>query len=153
MTLVIEDGTGVECADSYVTAVEASALEVSYFGGTATVETDPPLRRAWVYMSGLEWKPDTFPLFDGTIPPQVKLAQTVLARAEAGNAGALSPDVTLSGKKVLTGVKGITWDVQSGPNTVDAARPVVTMAMDLLRPYLAHDPARSGARTTFLDRA
>jgi hypothetical protein len=155
MTLVIETGAGVPGADSYVTTSECTAIAAKYFrtplqGSDAHREV--ALRRAWVFMAALDWKAETYPLFGGTIPQEAKDAQVVLARLEFQTEGTLSPDVTISGKKVLTQVGSLGWTPQGGRNTVEAARPVVTMAMDLLRPWLAKDPARDGGRTTFLER-
>jgi hypothetical protein len=156
MSLTIENGTGVAGADSYITATECTAFAAGLFrtplaGSDAHKEV--ALRRAWVYMAALDWKPETYPLFGGTIPTAVKQAQMLFARAEFISEGALSPTVTLSGKKILTQMGEIGWTPQSSRNTVEAARPIVTMAMDLLRPYLARDPARDGSRTTFIERA
>ncbi|HEX73329.1 MAG TPA: hypothetical protein ENN65_08455 [Candidatus Hydrogenedentes bacterium] len=153
--LTIEDGTGVPGADTFIDLAECADLEVRYFGQAldrSEAEKEAALRRAFLYLGALEWRADAFPLFSGDIPDAVKAAQMALARAEAQSVGFLTPDVTLSGKKVLTGGKGITWTVQAAPNTVEAARPVVTFAMDLLRPYLVRDPAQSGG-TRFLERA
>ena len=156
MAVTIETGAGVTGADSYITAAQFTSLEAALFT-LAVTGTDAAkevgLRRAWVYLRALDWNASTFPLFLGTIPDVVKQAQMVLARAEIESEGTLSPDVTLSGKKVLTTVGDLSWTLQSAPNTVEASRPVISMAMDLLRPYLANDPARGNGRTTFLERA
>lgn len=156
MTLTIEDGTGVAGADSFNTVAECSAHAVAYFGHALNgneADKEAALRRAWVYMAALVWKPDLWPTFGGAIPEPVKLAQSVLARAEFQAVGSLSPQVTTSGKKVLNKVGSLGWEVQAGPNTVEAARPVVTMAMDLLGPYLAVNPAQAGSRTYMAARA
>jgi hypothetical protein len=156
MTLTIEDGTGVPGADSFNTVAECSAHAVAYFGQALTgnnPDKEAALRRAWVYMAALQWQADLWPTFGGIIPEPVKIAQSVLARAEFQAAGSLSPSVTVSGKKVLNKVGSLGWDVQSGQNTVEAARPVVTMAMDLLGPYLSVNPAQSGSRTYMAARA
>lgn len=147
MALIIENGTGVPNADSFITVAECSAHAVAYFGQSLNgnnADKEAALRRAFVYMSALQWKPDLWPTFGGTIPEAVKLAQSVFARAEFQKVNALSPTVALQGRKVLNKVDAIGWDVQHGPNTIDAARPVVTMAMDFLAPYLARNPAKSG---------
>ena len=153
--LTIEDGTGVPGADTFISVAEYADIEARYSGqalGGSVPEKEAALRRAFLYMSALEWLPDMFPRFIGDIPDAVKTAQMALARVELQTVGFLTPDVTLSGRKVLTGGKGITWTIQAAPNTVEAARPVVTFAMDLLRPYLARDPAQSGG-TRFVQRA
>jgi hypothetical protein len=155
MSLIIEDGTGVPGADSFNTVAECSGHAVAYFGQSLAgnnTDKEAALRRAFVYMSALEWLPDLWPTFGGTIPEAVKLAQSVLARAEFQQVNALSPSVTLQGRKVLNKVGDLGWDVTRGPETVQAARPVVTMAMDFLAPYLRTNPAKNGG-TRFLERA
>ena len=151
MTLTIEDGSGVDGADSFATVAEFVTWSLDLMGQTVTGD-EASLRRAFVYMGGLDWLPDTYATFDGTIPMAIKSAQCAFARAELASPGYLSPSVTLSGKKVLTGVKGITWQVQNSPNTVEAARPVVSMGLDYLRPYLRNLPGSSTV-TSFMDRA
>jgi hypothetical protein len=150
MALIIENGTGVSGADSFKTVAQCDADAVAYFGAALPGDNaakEAALRRAWVYMGGLEWQADLWPTFGGTIPANVALAQSVLARAEAETVGILSPSVAASGRKVLTGVKGINWTLLPGIATIDGARAVVTMAMDLLGPYLLTNPAKSGGRT------
>lgn len=145
MALTIEDGTGVTGADSFQTAAECESAEVLYFGTslTATVQMrDAALRRVWVFMSALDWLDDMWSTFGGSIPNEVKNAQMALARAEITKPGYLSPQVATAGQKVLTGVKGITWDVIGNRATVEGARPVVTMAFDFLRPWLKINPAK-----------
>ena len=145
MALVIENGTGVSGADSFTTVDECSAHAVAYSGASLTgspADKEAALRRAFIAMSGLYWSDGLWPTFGGTIPAPVKLAQSVMARAEFQKPGALSPQVTLAGQKVLTGLKGITWQVIGDKAGVEDARPVLTMAMDLLRPYLKFDPSR-----------
>lgn len=145
MALIIETGASVDGADSFVTLAEFATHCLSYFGSElADGDTlkEAGLRRAFVAMSGLEWSAGLWATFGGTIPEAVKLAQSVLGRAEVLKPLSLSPTVTTSGRKVLTEAKGIKWSLIGENNTVEGSRPVVTMAMDLLRPYLAHDPSK-----------
>jgi len=145
VALTIEDGTDVDGADSFATLAEFATICTDYFGAeldkTNTMK-EAGLRRAFIAMSGLEWSAGLWATFGGTIPDAVKTAQGVLARVEVLKPLSLSPDVTLSGRKVLTEAKGIKWAVVGDANTVEESRPVVTMAMDLLRPYLAYDPSK-----------
>lgn len=153
--LIIENGTGVPNADSFITATTCSEIATAYFGSSLThspADKDAALRRAWVFMSALDWQPDLWPTFGGTIPQAVKTAQCVLARLEVTTPGFLSPNVALQGRKVLNKVGELGWDVRHGPDTVAAARPVVTMAFDLLKPYLANNPAE-GPGLKFVSRA
>jgi hypothetical protein len=147
VALTIEDGTGVSGADSFITVGEFDAYGVDYFGASlsgTSAEKEAALRRAFVYMSALDWLPDLWPTFEGTIPNAIKVAQSVFARAELQKPNALSPTVALQGRKVLNKVGEIGWDVSHGPNTIEAARPIVTMGMDFLAPYLKRNPAKSG---------
>jgi hypothetical protein len=145
MALVVEDGSGVSGADTFATVAEFDADCLSYFGASVS-GTDPvkeaALRRAFVFMGALPWVSGLWPIFGGVIPAPVRIAQSVLARVEAQKVGALSPDVTLAGGKVLTEVKGVKWQVLGDAATVEESRPVVTMAMDLLKPWLAVNPAQ-----------
>lgn len=140
MALVVEDGTGVDGADSFVTAADAGVREAALFGAS-TITNDAAgeaaLRRAWVYMSALDWAAETYPTFGGSIPQEVIDAQAVLARSEVATLGFLSPSEALSGQKVLNRVGDIGWEVRATPATIEALRPVVTMAMDLLKPHLS----------------
>lgn len=137
MALVIEDGSGVTGADSFNTVAECTAHAVAYFGaslsGSDTMK-ESALRRAFVVMGALSWADGVaFPTFGGTIPEAVKLAQSILAREEFKAVNALSPVVTPSQQKVLTGVGAISWEAKGAAPTVDNARPVVTMALDVLK--------------------
>ena len=144
MPLTIENGSGVDGADSFVTVAEYEAFALAYFGETVTGQ-EADLRRAFVFMSGLRWKRNTWPMFGGEIPQGIKSGQNVFARAEAASAGVLSPSVNLAQSKVLTQVGSIQWAAKEGNNTVEAARPVVTMGFDFIRPWLEYDPSRDGS--------
>jgi len=141
MALIIENGTGVDGADSYATIAEYIAFVQDYFGTTVAAD-DPAIRRGFYYMQGLIWKSGTYPLFGGVIPVAVKRAQILFARAEQQSAGVLSPQVTSGSQKVLTGVDSLKWQIIGDDPSVEAARPIVTSAFDFLRPYLDYDPAR-----------
>ena len=145
MPLIIENGTGVTGADSFVTVAECEAFALAYFGaslaGSPTAK-EGALRRAFVFMSGLRWRADLWPTFGGTIPQGIKNGQHVFARAEFQSVGVLSPSVTLAGAKVLTKVGSLEWTPKDGDNTVEAARPVVTMGFDFIRPWLEYQPGK-----------
>lgn len=136
MTLNIEDGTGIPGADSFATLADYEDFLVAYFGagmtGTALMQ-DAALRRAFAFMANLNWKPELWPTFGGEIPDAVKRAQSALARFEQATPGGLTPEVNRSQGKVLTQVGSIAWTPKDAPNTVEAARPVVTMALDFLK--------------------
>lgn len=151
MALTIENGTGVTGADSFTTLAEYETAQVDMFGA-ALDGTDPvkeaALRRAWVYLKSLSWKEAfPFPTLGGTIPADIKTAQSILARAEQATPGGLQPTVIPGQQKVLSKVGEIGWTV-TGQAGVDAQRAVVTMATDMLKPYINDTGA-----TSFLLRA
>lgn len=148
MTLTIEDGTGIDGADSFATVAEYEAFVLDYFGDTVTGD-EPALRRAFVILSTQPWGVDLWPTFGGTIPAAVKKAQAAIARVEAANPGTLSPVYDRSQAKVLTAVGSIQWTPKAGPDTIEAARPAVTMAMDFLK---AADLLQSGGAVGWLER-
>lgn len=151
MALTIEDGTGVTGADSFATVAEYDATHDDIYAHTehgSTAQKEAALRRAWYYMKSLSWKSDyPFPTLGGTIPADVKTAQAILAHYELDNVNGLQPTVVPAQQKVLNRVGEIGWKV-TGQTGVDAQRAVVTMAADLLKPYLNDTGA-----TSFLNRA
>ena len=172
MALIVETGAGLASSEAYADATAFAAWHLAFYG-TPTTATNPQaeaaIRRAVAYLDGLAWigikangrdqalawprsdavDADGNEIEDDEIPAEVIAAQHALTRAELASPGALSPDVTLAGKKVLTEVKGIRWEVQKAPNTVDAARAVVTAAMDRIRGLLV----AGGSATKMLERA
>lgn len=149
MALTIEDGTGVAGADSFITVDELDTICVDYFAheetGSDTMK-EAAIRRAWLYLKSLTWADEyPFPTLGGTIPEDVKTAQGILAHYEKATPGGLQPSVVPGQQKVLTRVGEIGWTV-TGQSGVDAQRAVVTMASDLLKPYLV-------ATSNFLLRA
>jgi hypothetical protein len=151
MPLLIEDGTGVTGADSFVTVAECSAFAVSWFGASLTgspTDKEAALRRAFGYMRSLQWCNSTFwPAFGGTIPDAVKEAQMIFARAEFLAVNSLQPSVTRGQQKVLNRVGSIGWQI-TGTAGIDAQRQTVTMATDRLKGLLC-----GNGSVTFLDRA
>lgn len=154
MALIIEDGTGVSGAEAWADAAAYDAWLVSFFDETslASVSTkEAAIRRAVAFMNGLEWVSTataglSWPR-DGydDIPAAIVFAQHVYTRAELASPGSLSPSVTLQGEKVLNKVGEIGWEVVSAPNTPDAKRPIVTMALDALKGLLLTNDGRSSA--------
>lgn len=145
MPLTIETGAGIVGADSFETVSECEAFSLAYYGQNAagsTAHKEAALRRAFYYMQALRWKSGLWPTFGGSIPASVKNAQTLFAKAELGQTGILSPQVTTAGQKVLNKVDVMGWEVIGKESGVEASRPVITAAFDFLRPYLDYDPAR-----------
>lgn len=143
--MIIENGTGVAGADSFVTGAEYIAFTAAFYDETVTAN-EPALRRAFAHMRSLDWIDNAFPTFGGTIPQAVKDAQSIFARAEAANVGALAPSVTAGQSKVLVGVDSLQWQV-TGSGGVHAQRQTVLAALDMLKGLI-----RSGGAVTYLDR-
>jgi hypothetical protein len=164
MALIIEDGTGVLNADSYVTVAECEAFAIAYYGASlagSPQKKEAALRTAALFMNSLPWQgrrtfgrnqglawprtglEDGERIEDGEgneiseteIPEEIKNAQHIFARAEFIAPGFLSPSVTITQTKTLIEVKGIKWQPRSAPNTVEAARPVVTQAIDIVEQF------------------
>lgn len=148
MSLIIENGVGVDGADSFITVEEYNDIKLALFSdhsqGDAT-HKEAALRRAWYYMKSLDWVAE-YPTFGGTVPSDIKTAQAVLARYEMDNVNGLSPSVVPAQQRVLNRVGEIGWSVtaQSGTN---ANRAVILMAQDLLKPFIKNTGA-----TKFFDR-
>lgn len=159
MALIIEDGTGVVGAEAYADLDACVAWAVKYFGHSLTgsdATKEASIRRAVQFMDGLPWKgrathtrdrqtlawprasvfdSEGYAIEIDEIPEEIIFAQHVFARAEHQSAGILSPQVDRSAQKVLSKVDEIQWTVLAQPG-VDAARPVVTMAMDKIKQFL-----------------
>lgn len=153
MALTIENGTGVTGADSFITLVEFTAVLADLFGETSSATDalkEAAIRRAWYYMKSLQWdasdSDNVYPTFGGTIPADVKTAQGILARAELATPNGLAPTVTPGQQKILTRVGEIGWTA-TGQTGANAQRAVVSMAADMLKPYLS-----GTGSTTFLTR-
>jgi len=149
MALVIENGTGVTGADSFITTAELDTICTNYFSHTETgsaAQKESACRRAFLYMRSLSWKVDyVWPTFGGTIPEDIKLAQGILAHFEKETPNGLAPNVTPGQIKTLIRAGEIGWQANS-TSGVAAQRLHVLMALDLLAEY-------TNSRTIFLDRA
>lgn len=149
MPLIIETGEGVDGADSFITVAEFDQIQSDYYGSamnSTDAHKEAALRRAWLFMGSLNWNVD-YPTFDGDIPAVVQMAQAIFARVELATPESLQPSVTPGQQKILTRVGDIGWDYV-GTGGVDAQRSVVTMGMDMLKPYL-----NGSGQTRFLARA
>jgi hypothetical protein len=139
MALVVEDGTGVAGAESFITVAEYDTLHTNIFAHNehgSTPQKEAALRRSWYYLKSLTWGEDyPFPTLGGEIPADVKLAQSLLAHYELDNVNGLAPSVVPGQQKVLNRVGEIGWQAM-GQAGAEAQRAVVTMAADLLKPYL-----------------
>jgi hypothetical protein len=126
-------------ADAYV-----AARGLSGWPSDTTAKT-VALRRGQDYIAGLY---NTLWLTEWTVAPdEVKFAIIEAAWREAVTPGVLLPDVTPGTVKVLTGVKGITWERVKTVGGVESLRPSIPVIDGLLTGLVA-----SGS-TAFLDRA
>jgi hypothetical protein len=171
MALTIETGSGVAGADSYATVAQLDAYVSDFWGGALTqtgTEKEAALRRAAIYMDGLSWKgkrttgrvqglawpradvvdADGVDVPDDVVPAEVLRAQTILARVEAISPGALSPSVVKNEAVKRERVDVIEVEYADPLRTLDAFRPYVTQAMDILGGLLSDTGG-----VTFLDRA
>lgn len=163
MALVIEDGTGVAGADSYVARAEYIAFVLAYYGGVVADEdaSDGPMRMAYAWMNGQSWKGTKTNGRDQTgawprtsvtdcediaiavdaIPSEVKQAQMELAWAEQKSPGTLSPsgsvrDALVSSERV--DVISVEYDTatMSSSDALAYAQVRVEAAMRLLGCFL-----------------
>jgi len=141
MALIVEDGTGVENANSYVDLAYANAylnsilneLWMSY----TDVEKEAAILRGMMYLEGLNWKGDKADYYyclewpregvidrnhylipSDEIPEKVKKALCELAVREAENPGCTQPDYG-SKEKYITektvDVITVKWDIWGSP--------------------------------------
>lgn len=149
--IIVENGTGVVGAESFITVAEYDATHQALFAHAehgSTAQKESALRRAWYYMKSLSWKVEyPFPTLGGTIPADVKTAQAVFAHYELDNINGLAPSVVPGQQKTLIRAGDISWQAQ-GQSGVNAQRASVTMGLDLLKPYIV-----STSAPRFLERA
>lgn len=133
-------------SNTYATARGKTA----WLDGFADAKTQA-LRRGQDYIAGeynARWITDV----DNALQPDaVKYAIFEAAARELATPGILAPDITLGEKKILTGVKGITWEAMYKGGGAASFRPIIT-AVEMLLTGLVTGLSGEGA-TAFLDRA
>lgn len=172
MALIIETGMGVTGAQAYADAVAYVAWHTAQFGAAPTASTaliEAAVLRTVARLETLRWvgakvggrsqalawprknalDAEGEDISETEVPAEVITAQHAMTAAEIESPGALAPNVTAFGKKVLNKVDAIGWEVQKAPNTVDASRLQVTAAMDAIKGLLAG----GDGSTKFLERA
>jgi hypothetical protein len=154
MPLIIENGSGVAGADSYVTVAECEAYAIAYYGASlagSPASKEAALRRAYAYMMGLPWKDSAgYPVFGGAIPQAVKNAQHEFARAEFQSVGILSPQGTLRDSVVnmeKVDVIQVGYDTARLQPGIEALQTVVSAGIRWIAPYLING-GRLGVRLT-----
>lgn len=159
MALTIETGAGIAGAQAYADADAYIAWHLAYYGAAPTdteAAIEAGILRSMAFLDVQRWvgarvsgraqalawpragalDADGNEIAETEIPAEVIFAQHAFTRAELATPGALSPDVTLAGQKVLTQVDVLQWEVQKVPNTVDSLRLTVTAAMDKIKPLI-----------------
>lgn len=100
MTLVIEDGSLVDGANSYITAAELTTYMTDR-GYSITVDAEPYIIRAFDYMLGLDWIEDHSEAY--TVTDNMKKAQCEIAyRLSAGLDPSSKPAESVKRKQVDT---------------------------------------------------
>lgn len=163
MALVIEDGTCVADADSFVSLADADAHFVSYGGFWTGDDPDKEaaLRRAALWLSTyikwhgtktctgrLAWPRsgvsdcEGVAIADNAIPYQVVFAQLAAASLELQSPGALTPNITPGGQVLREKVDVIEVTYMTPEqqglakgtvNPIDAQRQVLTQVNDMIR--------------------
>jgi hypothetical protein len=155
MTLTVEDGTGKANADAFVSLTDCATYCTNHgltFIGTDTAK-EAAIRRATTYLSqGFSWKGAklngrsqalAWPRTDATdgegddvdddeVPAEVVSACCEVAVRELANPGVTSPDVTMTERVRSEAVGPLRTEYAAVPATADAARPVLTLVMDLI---------------------
>ena len=160
MALIIETGSNVPGAQSYVTAAEFTAFHLAYyaaFSAGTEPEKEAALRRAVAYLDGLRWSglkshgrdqalswpragatdKEGWGIDSDVVPVEVKEAQMILARAEIAEPGALLPTFTATKQKTLVQVDNIHWQAPSISATSSANKAIVTDALSRLTGFIA----------------
>jgi hypothetical protein len=155
MALVVEDGTGKADAEAFVSVADCAAYctnrGLSWTGTDALKEA--AIRRATTYLStGFTWKglklngrsqalawprtgvtdADGDDVSDDEVPVEVVNACCEVAARELASPGVTSPDVTMTERVRSEGIGPLRTEYAAAPATADAARPVLTLVMDLI---------------------
>jgi hypothetical protein len=157
MPLIVEDGTGLENADSYISLVDARSLAVNYGYSLPAddIDAEVALRQgadyvdlsepsftgtrlndvqalAWPRSNAYKCIGNTYiVLASDSVPSDVKRAQVVAA---AGYGAGGNPRGNINGKTVIQETVG-PLTVRYSDNSGDSATYTITAANDLLRPY------------------
>ena len=163
MALVVEDGTGLSTAESYISVANADSYHSvrgnsTWTGADALKES--ALRRATTYIDGrygprfsgyrrlardqaLMWPRSDATDVEGwtiendDIPVEIERATAEAALRELVDPGSLSPDVEISTSGSIIREKVGPLEVEySDPAAVDRTRPVLQILDDILAPLL-----------------
>jgi len=164
MSLVVEDGTGLSTAESFVSVSYAdsyhSARGNDAWGAAATADKEEALRRASGYLSdayrwpGYRVKPreqalmwprfdvydaENYPVDSDAIPVEIKKATAEVALKELSSPGSMAPEYTGADgaapvKSEAVGSLKVEYDTSR--MTAESNRPVLLVVKDILRPLL-----------------
>lgn len=170
MTIVVEDGTGLPNAESYVSVADCVAYAVSRglsFAESPPDDAEAALRRATTWIDGqfgarftgrktngraqaLQWPrtdatdADGFDIASDEVPDEIIRATCEAAIRELATPGALSPDVKageiIAGASV-SGAVSVQYATGAG---IDGQRPISTVIDDILAGLIGAR-AKSGA--------
>lgn len=160
MALIVENGTGLSNAESFVSVAEADAFFALYdatkWNGNTT-DKEQALRRATAYLSNaINWgglrthgraQALAFPragLFDkesyaipiNEIPIELKVACYHLAGVEFSNPNALNPSIVLADRVKREKIDALEVEYSLSSVSADSYRTEVAIVSDLIAPFL-----------------
>lgn len=156
MALVVEDGTGLATAESFVSVADADTYHTAKGNATWTgtdAVKEQALRRASVFLSSsypwagypvnartqaLAWPrydvvdQDGNPVASDEVPREVVNATCEVALRELVTPGSMNPDVTLADKVKREKVGPIEVEYANADVSANASRPVLTIVRDMV---------------------
>lgn len=177
MPLVVEDGSVVDGAESYVSVIDAAAYAESRglaFQPSPEASAEAALRRATTWLDAtyrsrftgrrrngraqsLEWPridaedAEGNAISDEEVPVEIVHACCEAAVRELANPGALSPDVTLGRVMKSASVDGAVSVEFMAVGGVEGQRPIASVIDDILGSLIGQRPGTT--RVTFFGRA
>lgn len=157
MALVVENGTGLATAESFVSVADAdtyhSARGNSAWADGTTAEKEEALRRASTFLSNsypwagypvnartqlLAWPrydvvdQDGNPVASDEVPREVVNATYEVALRELATPGSMNPDVTLADKVKREKVGPLEVEYANADVSANASRPILTIVRDMI---------------------
>ena len=175
MTLIIEDGSGILTADSFVSVEEADTYHADFGNAAwagANASKEAALRRATAYIStgfnyhglpangrnqALAWPRSGIVLQDGSdlpndaIPAEVKIATFEAALFESQTPNGLNKVVDLSQRLIRQKIDVLEFEYADLPVNAEASKPVLTKVENVLSAFISG--SASSSNPTFLLRA
>lgn len=181
MALVVEDGTGLSEADSYISVeyfdAYATSRGLTVPEGAEPTAKESALRRATTWIDAaygsefsgvrlrgreqaLQWPRRGARDAEGDVisseevPVEIERAAAEAAMRELGSPGSLSPDVTTGRVEKSVSVSGaVSVEYAVGRDVVDSQRPILTIIDDILRSLTGGRRRSAHAGFKFLGRA